>query len=297
MFVPVLTLPGVAGRLFAPLGLTYGYATLASLLVALTVTPALCLALLAGRQLPRQDPAVVRWTKARYGSLLEAVGRRFRVVLGVVVLLMLAAFAAISLFGAAFLPELREGHFIIHMLAVPGTSLQESLRLGRQVMAGLMTLPFARSTAQRAGRAEKADDTWGTHYTELNLDLEPMAGEAAEFAVSDVRKVLAQFPGVNFAVKTFLTERVEETLSGYTAAVVVNIYGADLDALDRAAQDVAGALAGVLPLAIGSGEPGREIEGPMAIVVLGGLITSTLLNLLVLPGLTLRYGAFRSRYG
>ena len=125
------------------------------------------------------------------------------------------------------------------MSAVPGTSLQESQRLGRQVTLELLKLPFVRAVGQRAGRAEKADDTWGTHYSEINVDLKPLQGDAAESAQAEIRKALAAFPGVSFAVKTFLTERVEETLSGYTASVVVNVYGNDLDTLDGNAQDVA----------------------------------------------------------
>ncbi len=242
VFIPVLTMSGVAGRLFAPLAVAYILATLASLLVALTVTPALCYGLLSSRALPERDPPVIRWSKARYRRLLTSVEAHHRVVVVALLVLTLAGLAALPFFGGAFLPELREGHFIVHMSAVPGTSLQESLRVGELVTTELTKLPFVQTVAQRAGRAEKADDTWGTHYSELNVDLKPLQGEEAEFVQSDVRKILAEFPGVNFAVKTFLTERVEETLSGYTASVVVNLYGDNLDMLDKKAQEIAGAL-------------------------------------------------------
>ena len=242
VFVPVLTMSGIAGRLFAPLGVAYIVATLASLLVALTVTPALSLTLLTGRRLAEHEPPVVRWSKAKYSALLTRVERRHRgVVIGIVVM-TLATLATLPYFGGGFIPELKEGHFIVHMSAVPGTSLQESQRLGRQVTLELLKLPFVRAVGQRTGRAEKADDTWGTHYSEIDVDLKPLQGDAAESAQAEIRKALAAFPGVNFAVKTFLTERVEETLSGYTASVVVNVYGNDLDILDGNAQDVAKAL-------------------------------------------------------
>lgn len=238
VFIPVLTLSGVAGRLFAPLGIAFIVATLFSLLVALTLTSALCLVFL-GRRVPEQEPPVVRWLKDRYGSLLHRVERRRRATIAAVILLTIFALAALPFMGGGFLPELREGHFIIHMSAVPGTSLDESLRLGRQVTSELLKTPYVRSVAQRVGRAEKAEDTYGTHYSELEVDLKPLEGEEAEFAQSEIRKTLAQFPGVNFAVKTFLTERVEETLSGYTYSVVVNIFGNDLDVLDKKAREVA----------------------------------------------------------
>ena len=239
VFVPVLTMSGIAGRLFAPLGVAYIVATLASLLVALTVTPALSLTLLAGRRLAEHEPPVVRWSKAKYSALLAGVERRHKGVVIAIVVMTLATLATLPYFGGGFIPELKEGHFIVHMSAVPGTSLQESQRLGRQVTLELLKLPFVRAVGQRAGRAEKADDTWGTHYSEINVDLKPLQGDAAESAQAEIRKALAAFPGVNFGVKTFLTERVEETLSGYTASVVVNVYGNDLDTLDGNAQDVA----------------------------------------------------------
>ena len=256
VFVPVLTMSGVAGRLFAPLGVAYIVATLASLLVALTVTPALCLTLLSGRRLAEHEPPVVRWSKARYAATITSVERHHKAVVVAVVLVTVATLATLPYFGGGFIPELKEGHFIVHMSAVPGTSLEESQRLGRQVTGELLKLPFVRAVGQRAGRAEKADDTWGTHYSEINVDLKPLQGGDAESAQAEIRKVLALFPGANFAVKTFLTERVEETLSGYTASVVVNVYGNDLDTIDAKAQEVARALGRV------SGATEIQIQSP-----------------------------------
>ncbi|MGS0755182.1 efflux RND transporter permease subunit, partial [Roseateles sp. GG27B] len=233
VFVPVLTMSGIAGRLFAPLGVAYIVATLSSLVVALTVTPALSLTLLTGSRLAAHEPPVVRWSKAKYSELLGRIERHHQSVVTLIVVMTLATLATLPYFGGGFIPELKEGHFIVHMSAVPGTSLQESQRLGRQVTLELMKLPFVRAVGQRTGRAEKADDTWGTHYSEMNVDLKPLQGDAAESAQADIRKALAAFPGVNFAVKTFLTERVEETQSGYSASVVVNVYGTDSDSSIR----------------------------------------------------------------
>ena len=92
----------------------------------------------------------------------------------------LLALAALPFFGATFLPEFREGHYLIHMSAVPGTSLDESLRLGQRVTAALKADPRIRSVAQRIGRAELSEDTWGTHYTEFEVALRPLSGKAAE---------------------------------------------------------------------------------------------------------------------
>jgi CzcA family heavy metal efflux pump len=238
VFIPVLTMSGVAGRLFAPLGIAYILAVLSSLIVALTVTPALCLLLLRRRELAEKEPPLVRWLKERYRKLLLTVERRPRTVIGGVIIFVAAGAVALPFLEGEFLPELREGHFIVHVSALPGTSLQESLRIGHQITLELLKIPYVRSVAQRVGRAEQVEeDIWGTYYSEINVDLKP--GSNADLARAEIQKVVAQFPGINFAINTFLTERIEETISGYTASFVVNIFGNNLDLLDQKAQEIA----------------------------------------------------------
>lgn len=247
VFLPVLTLPGLAGRLFSPLAIAYLLATLASLLVAVTVTPALCLVLLPKEAAREQAPPLVGRLKTHYHQTLLRVDLHYRWVVGCIAVLTLLAIAFLPFLRSNFLPELKEGHYILHVSAVPGTSLQESIRTGQIISDRLLKLPFVRLVGQRAGRAEKADDTWGTHYSEFDVDLKSVSTEAeAEAAESAVREALQDIPGIHFAIKTFLTERVEETLSGYTAAVVVNVFGPDLDMLDTKAQQIA-ALLGQVP--------------------------------------------------
>ncbi len=245
VFFPVLTMSALAGRIFAPLGVAYIWAILASLIVALTVTPALCLLLLGDRELAPQDPPLMRWSKRKYENVLLAVENHPRAVIAAVCILILLGVAVMPFLEGSFLPELREGHFVVHMTAVPGTSIEESLRTGTQVGRELQKLPFVRLVAQRVGRAELADDTSGTHSSEIEVDLKPVTGEEAQLAGLRIRQALANFPGTYFSMNTFLTERVEETLSGYTAAVVVNLFGNDLDALDQKAREIADVLAKV----------------------------------------------------
>ncbi len=245
VFVPIVTLSGLGGRLFAPLGIAYILSVLASLLVALTVTPALCFALLSRGPMAEREPPVVVWLKENYRALLLGVERHPGMVVGGVAIFTIAGLATLPFFGGSFLPELNEGHLIVHMSAVPGTSLEESLRLGRRVTNALLKIPYVRSVAQRVGRAEKADDILGSQDSEFEVDLKPLKGEEVDLAEAAIRNALIQFPGANFAVNTFLTERVEETLSGYTASLVVNIFGNNLDVLDGEAREVARVLAGV----------------------------------------------------
>lgn len=245
VFLPVLTLSGVAGKLFAPLGIAYILSVLASLIVALTITPALSLLLLGHRQIRATEPPVVLWLQKRYAAVLARIERAPRLVIGFVAILTILGVVALPFFSTSFLPELREGHYIVHMISVPGSSLEDSLRVGREVTAALTKLPFVRSVAQRVGRAEQSEDTWGPNYSEIEVDLKPLSGEQEEADLGTIRQTLSQFSGLSFSVLTFLTERIEETISGYTASTVVNIYGNDLDQLDREAQQVTRVLNGV----------------------------------------------------
>lgn len=245
VFLPVLGLSGVQGALFRPLALAYIFATLASLVVALTVTPALARLLLVRRARAAHESAVLHRLKGWYGQTLDALFGAPGFVIGATVAVGLGAALTLPYFGATFLPEFKEGHYLIHMSAVPGTSLEENLRLGRIVTAQLRRDPRVRSVAQRAGRAELSEDTWGTHYAEFEVDLIPLSGEDAETVQDDLRALLQEIPGVNFAIRGFLAERIEETLTGSTAQVVIKVFGDDLDSLDVAARRVAGVLAGI----------------------------------------------------
>jgi CzcA family heavy metal efflux pump len=237
--LPVMTLSGIAGRMFAPLGLAYVLAVLASLAVALTVTPALATALIARRGLPEAEPPLALWTRKRYQALLARIARHPKTLIAAALAFTAAGCAALPFFGASFIPELKEGHFIVHMAAVPGTSIAESMRIGARVDRALLALPAVRSAAQHVGRAELADDTWGPNYSEFEVDLKPgLTGDEARAAEAEIRRALAGFVGVNFAVNTFLTERIEETLSGYTAPVAVKIFGDDLDVLEAKAGEL-----------------------------------------------------------
>ncbi|MHB9020889.1 MAG: efflux RND transporter permease subunit [Halothiobacillus sp.] len=245
VFVPVLTLSGVAGRLFGPLALAYIAAILASLAVALTLTPALAYALLARRASEAKEPPLGKWLKARYTRLLAGIDQRAGAAILVVVLLCGAAFAVLPFMQGSFLPTLREGHFIVHMKMAPGTSLAQSLALGQRVSGALSRIPGIRSVAQRAGRATQVSDPAGAFSSEFEVDLTPLSGAGQQRVLNAIRSAVVPFVGASFSVNTFLTERIHETISGYTAPVVVNVYGNDLDVLDRKAEEIAAAIRGV----------------------------------------------------
>ncbi len=240
VFVPLLTLNGVAGRLFAPLGYSYILAILMSLLVALTLTPALCYALLGNAVIANDDPPLIRRIKPLYKDLLSTVSRHFKPVVIGSTLVCLSGLLAFFSLDSKFLPELREGHYIVHTTSIPGTSLQESIRIGSKLTEQFMAIPGIQSVSQWAGRAERGADTYGSHYSEYEVRLEPMSGAEQQQIMDRLRAILADFPGILFEANTFLTERIDETISGYTSPVVVNIYGNDLNKLDAKAQAIAG---------------------------------------------------------
>lgn len=271
IFLPLLTLGGVGGKLFAPLGFTYIAAILASLLVALTVTPALCYLMLGRANLEQEDPPVIHAIKNIYIRLLHKIDAHYQLVLSVSFVLIGIGLGILPLFKSQFIPNLHEGHYIMHMTAIPGTSEQESLRLGKKVYESLKSIDGVRTVAQWVGRAQNGADTFGTHYSEFEIEIGMRSGEEQRRILKQIRERLggidddddddddvsdsstevarqddnedAGFVGTAFAINTFLSERIEETISGYAASVVINIYGQDLDALDRDVQAIAGILA------------------------------------------------------
>ena len=259
VFIPLLTLGGVAGKLFAPLGFAYIAAIIASLVVALTLTPALCLLLLGKAKLDTEDSPIIRIIKRAYIKLLYRIEQHYKFIIAASALLIALGLGILPLFKTQFIPNLHEGHFIMHMTALPGTSEQESLRIGKQVSKAIRNIKGVQSVTQWVGRATNGADTFGTHYSEFEIEISPLDGEEQNRILDDIREEIAGettdhdqdgviepgFVGVNFAINTFLTERIEETISGYTAAVVVNIIGDDLDALDRDAQNIAAVLKGM----------------------------------------------------
>jgi len=244
VFVPLLTMSGVAGRMFEPLGIAYILAIMASLIVALTVTPALCCMMLGGVE-KTDDPPVVRFLKPLYGRALAKISSHPRFAIVGVLLFCGGGIAMLPLLGGSFLPELREGHYMIHTASVPGTSIEESLRVGGDIMRRVSRIEGVRSVSQWAGRAERGADTLGTHYSEYEIDLVPLSGPEQQRVKDSIRDILDDTPGMASELNTFLIERVDETISGYTAPVVVNIFGNDLDLLDRKAQEVARVMATV----------------------------------------------------
>ncbi len=244
VFLPLLSLTGVAGKLFGPLGIAYILSILASLVVALTVTPAMSFMLLGQNEnLNTEDSPVIKSLKRNYRKLLLGIESHSKVVLIISLFVIAFGLSFIPLFKTHFIPPLNEGHYIMHMTAYPGTSEDESLRIGNLVSEQLLEIDGVKSIAQWVGRSPLGADTFGTHYSEFEIELSKKSGDDQRRILKSIQDIVYDknngFVGVNFAINTFLTERIEETISGYNAAVVVNLYGKNLDTLDQDAIKVA----------------------------------------------------------
>jgi len=241
VFLPVLLLTGLQGKFFAPLGVTFILAIMASLAVALTVTPALCFTLLS-RMKAHEEPSYLRRLKNFHGSWLARISRWPKTVVAIGLVSFAAAMATLPFFGGEFLPAFREGHFVCQLTMAPGTSLTEMLRLGTQASQELLQNPAIQSVEEQAGRAEGGEDTWGPHRGEMHIELKPNSNVDEEQVQQQIRDTLAKYPGVQSEVLTFLGDRIGETIAGETAQVVINVFGDDLDTIDASASEIASVL-------------------------------------------------------
>lgn len=245
VFLPLFAMGGIEGRLFAPLGVAYIVSILASLLVSLTVTPVLCAYLLPkARFLEKGDSALVRALKKRARRLYEVSLAHPGVVLASAAVLVLAAAATVPFLGRSFLPQFNEGTATVNVLAPPGTSLEESNRLGLLAERLIASVPEVRTVGRRTGRAEQDEHAEGVHYSELDVDFKE-GGRPRGEVLADLRARLAQLPGVSVSVGQPISHRLDHLLSGIRAQVAVKIFGQDLDVLRAKAEEVRQVMAGV----------------------------------------------------
>ncbi len=246
VFLPLFFLSGVEGLLLRPLGLAYVIALFASLVVALTVTPALCSIFLpkAKTVLAGHEPGIVRWLKHRYERHLPWALAHSGLVLACSAVLLVAAVAGFFWMGRAFLPEFNEGTLTISAVTLPGTSLEESDRLGTSIERILLSVPEVTATARRTGRAELDEHVQGAESAEIDVGLK-MRDRSKEAMLEDIRQRLSLVPGMNFTIGQPISHRIDHMLSGTRANIAVKIFGDDLQALRALARDVETAMRGV----------------------------------------------------
>lgn len=244
VFVPMLMLDGIQGAFFGPLALSFMLAVAASLLVAMTVTPALCLLLLRHKA-PPAEIRFIDWLKGWQERSLLPLYRHIGAVMGAVLLVTLLAALAMTRFGRELLPDFNEGHIVAQLAAPSDAGFPAMREWGTRMLRELREIPQVKTVEVQLGRAEAAEDTWGANRAEFHVALHPTKAAEEARLRERVRKILTSTPGISGEVTTFLGERISESITGVTAAVVVTLFGPQLDELDRAALQLAEILRGL----------------------------------------------------
>jgi CzcA family heavy metal efflux pump len=245
VFLPLFFLSGVEGRLLRPLGFAYVVSILASLLVAVTVTPVLCAWLLPTAKAVQEEreSALIHWLKARYARTLERVLARPGQVLAGAALALLAAVVAVPFLGSAFLPEFNEGALTVSVVTVPGTSLAESGAIGRRVEEILLAQEAVKNTDRRQGRAELDEHAQGVNAAEIDVTL--VAGADKERLFETLRAEFSAIPGTSVTIGQPIGHRIDHMLSGTRASIAVKVFGPDLYTLRQVGARVRDAMEGV----------------------------------------------------
>lgn len=246
VFLPVFCLEGTEGKIFGPLGYAYVLATLSSLLVALTVTPALCLLLLGSpRSVGEREPPVVSLAKGVYDMFLSAVLRHPRIVVVSAIATFAASLTLLPNMGQEFLPEFKEDAVILSMYGLPGQSLEATTRIGAAVEKKLLQHTDVFAVGQRAGRAELDDDAGAPSFSEFDIQLRETKRPLSAI-LFDIRHHLDEIPGITYDVGSFIQHRMEDVLSGGTRAqIAIKIFGPDMTVLRNLAERVTQSLKSV----------------------------------------------------
>jgi CzcA family heavy metal efflux pump len=242
-FLPVFMMEGLSGAFFKPLALSYVIAVVASLLVALTVTPALCLLLLPKRPgAAKESPLLVR-LRERYRNALPALLDRPRSAISVVLVLLAGSAVLLPLLGQTLLPNFKERDFLMHWVEKPGISHPAMVRITERASKELRAIPGVRNFGSHIGRAEVADEVVGINFTELWISID----EKADYdrTLAKVEEVVNGYPGLFRDVLTYLRERIKEVLTGTSASIVVRLYGPDLGVLATEAERIRAGVASV----------------------------------------------------
>ncbi|MGQ0607889.1 MAG: efflux RND transporter permease subunit [Chloroflexota bacterium] len=232
---PVFFIEGLSGAFFFPLAVSYGLAVMASLFVALTVTPALAYILLRNAPIERHRSPITQRLQSAYGGLVAGIIRSTRPVFAAVGVVSVLGLAVWPQLGQSLLPDFKERDFLMHWVAAPSTSHTEETRITIEACNELRTIPGVRNCGAHIGQAFLGDEPYGIEFGENWISIDPSVDYDATHAA--VQEVVDGYPGLRRDVQTYLKERIREVLTGSSEAIVVRIYGPDLQILrDKAAE-------------------------------------------------------------
>ena len=241
--VPVFLLQGLTAAFFRPLALAYTLAILVSMVVALTVTPALTLLLLSRAPLDRRRSPVVNILQRAYNSLLGRILARPRTAYSVFGAIVVVGALLAPQLGQSLFPTFKQRDLLIHWDAIPGTSDAEVVRTTTNLYHQLETIPGVRDFGAHIGRARQGEEVVGIDAAEVWVSIDPSVDY--DRTVQSIRGVIDSYPGLYRDVETYLNERIEEVLTGSKEAIVIRIYGQDLDSMRATASSVLGRISTV----------------------------------------------------
>ena len=235
-FLPLFFLSGVEGRLLIPLGVAFIVALVASTIVALTLTPVLC-SYLPATGASSKEPATAAALRRAYSRSLAAALRWPKTIVGATLALFVAALAVFASLGGGFLPKFNEGSFTINVATLPGVSLEESDKVGREAERIIMQSPEVITVARKTGRAELDEHSLNVNVSELEVPYR-LAGRSRAELEAELRHRLGEMPGVNVEIGQPISHRIDAMLSGTQSQIAIKIFGPDLPTLYRLAQSV-----------------------------------------------------------
>jgi CzcA family heavy metal efflux pump len=241
--VPVFFLSGLSGAFFQPLVLAYGLAVLASMLVAATVTPALCLLMLSRGYREKESP-ITKGLKRAYGAVLARVMRRPHPAVLTAAVTIAAGLLIYPTLGQSLLPSFKENDLITYWATKPGTSLEETMRIANKGCKDyLKEIPAVEKCSSHAGQALLGDEIHGVNFDEQWVSLDTKYDY--DDSVNQIRGVIDSYPGLYRTVQTYLRERVKEVLSGSSESIAVRVFGPDVKVLQKKAEEITQRMASV----------------------------------------------------
>ncbi len=240
VFLPLMTLQGMEGKMFAPLAFTIAIALFVSLVLSLTLSPVLCSYLLKGGS--GEDTKIIQAIKRPYMRVLKLAISNERKTIGIATAVFLGSLALVPLLGTSFIPEMREGSIVPNIIRVPNISLEESLQLEKEAMTEIAKIPGVKSAISAVGRGESPADPQsqnesGPIVSFLPRDQWPEGWDQDTFAAK-IREALKGLPGVQVVMSQPIAARVAELLTGVRSDVAVKIFGDDLNILRAKANEI-----------------------------------------------------------
>lgn len=247
-FMPLFFLTGIEGRMLIPLGISFIVALIASTIVALTVTPVLCSYLLGGKKADKEsgrESWVARKLKGAYSRALSGSFAHSKAILGGTAVLFLIALGMFFTLGRSFLPSFNEGSFTINVSTLPGISLDESDKVGREAEKIILSVPEVRTVARKTGRAELDEHSLGVNVSEIEAPYVLDKGRNRSEVVADLRHKLASIPGANIEIGQPISHRIDAMLSGTEAQIAIKLFGDDLNRLYRVGNQIKGVISDI----------------------------------------------------